>query len=169
VFSSVGCRQIVLNLAQNFLTDCSDDLHEWRLPPAIAVGARQCYELIATKDLAELAGIEVEPGGFAGLVSGASESVFSKSVAAHDFWPAFTLDKDPRIEYAANRLDALECLLLETLGEPAKRSEVVDGVLHFLRSPTWQRQFTEMGLCGPLRPCNPASEGSFTSVRKRHT
>jgi hypothetical protein len=49
--------QIVLNLAPDFLTDCNADLLESRIPPAVVVGARQSYEVIATQDLAEIAGI----------------------------------------------------------------------------------------------------------------
>ncbi len=130
-----GCIQIVLNLARDHLTDCSNDLLESRLPPAIVVGARQCYELIATKDLTELAGIVVEPGGFAGLFRTPADLLFQRSVAAHDLWRGFQLDWILEAHTPATKLDALEKMLRDTVGEPAKRSGLVDGALRFLGRP----------------------------------
>ena len=128
-----GCIQIVLNLTRDCLTDCSQDLVEVRLPPAIVVGARQCYELIATKDLAELAGIVVEPGGFAGLFRERADLLFQRAVAAHDLWHGFRLDRIVEARTPAIKLDRLEHLLKETVGEPGKRSDLVNGALRFLK------------------------------------
>ncbi len=130
-----GCVQIILNLARDFLTDCSADLLESRLPPAIVAGPRQCYELIATKDLAELAGIVVEPGGFAGLFGERADLLFQRSVAAGDLWRGLKFDRMLEARTPATKLDVLEHLMRETIGEPAKRSGLVDGALRFLSRP----------------------------------
>ncbi len=130
-----GCMQIVLNLARDFLTNCSDDLLESRLPPVIVVGARQCYETIATKDLAEVAGIVVEPGGFAGLFRERADLIFQRSIAADDLWRGFSLDQILEARTPASKLNTLERLLQGSVGEPAKRSDLVDGALQFLKMP----------------------------------
>ena len=137
-----GCVQIVLNLARDFLTNCSDDLLESRLPPAIVIGARQCYGLISTKDPAEIAGIVVEPGGFAGLFRERADLIFQRSVAAADLWRGFSLDRILEARTPAIKLNILEHLLQETIGEPAKRSDLADRALRFLK---WSN--TSVGEC----------------------
>ena len=99
------------------------------------MGARQCYELIATKDLAELAGIIIEPGGFACLFRERADLLFQKSVAAQDLWRGLKLDPLLDAETPASKLDALDRLLQNSIGEPAKRSDLVDGALVFLKRP----------------------------------
>ena len=130
-----GCIQIVLNLAREFLTDCSESLLESQLPPAIVVGARQCYEVIATKDLAELAGIVVEPGGFPGLFGERADLIFQTSIAADALWPNFRLDQLLEARTPAIKLHILERQLQQTLRPPANRSDLVDGALRFLKRP----------------------------------
>lgn len=130
-----GCIQIVINLAGGFLTNCTDDLVESKLPAAIVVGARQRYELIATQDLAELAGIIVEPGGFAGLFRERADLLFENSIAVNDLWSSFSLDQILEAHSPAIKLEALEHLLHEAVGEPARRSALVDGALRRLRWP----------------------------------
>ena len=127
--------QIVLNLAQDFLTNCNDHLLESRLPPAIVVGARRSFEVIATQDLAEIAGIVIEPGGFAGLFRERADLIFERSVAVADLWRAFQLDPILEAQGPADKLNALERLLQRTVQEPAKRSDLLDRALRFLESP----------------------------------
>ncbi len=130
-----GCIQIVINLARGFLTDCTDDLVESKLPAAIVVGARQRYELIATQDLAELAGIIVEPGGFAGLFRERADLIFENSISADDLWSGFSLDRILEAQTPAIKIDTLERLLHNAVGEPASRSALADGALRRLRCP----------------------------------
>lgn len=130
-----GCMQIVLNLARDFLTNCNDDLFESRLPPAIVVGARRSYELIATQDLAEIAGIVIEPGGFAGLFRERADLIFERFVAVADLWRGFRLDPILEANSPGNKLNALERLLRDTIREPAKRSDLLDRALRFLELP----------------------------------
>src|SRR5208283_3279588 len=63
-----GCMQIIINLSRNFLTDCGEDGRMTLcLPRAIVVGARARYGFVDAADMEELAGIVIQPGGFAGL------------------------------------------------------------------------------------------------------
>ena len=131
-----GCIQIVLNLAGDFLTDCGEDLQERRLPRAIVVGARQSYELIATRDLAELAGVVLEPGGFVGLFRERADLLFQTSIAAQDLCRSnFCLDRILEAQTPAAKLHCLECLLDEMAAQPADRSDLVRGALRFLKQP----------------------------------
>jgi hypothetical protein len=48
-----GCGHIVVSLSQDFLTDCPEDRPEQRTAPALMVGQRSVYEIVATADLVD--------------------------------------------------------------------------------------------------------------------
>jgi hypothetical protein len=91
--------------------------------------------VIATKDLAQIAGIVVEPGGFAGLFRERADLIFQKSIAVNDLWRGLGLDPILEARTPAMKLHVLELVSQETVGEPAKRSDLVDGALQFLQRP----------------------------------
>lgn len=43
-----GCAHIVLSLSRDFLIECVDDESERRVAPALLVGQRSQYEIVAT-------------------------------------------------------------------------------------------------------------------------
>ena len=57
-----GKIQFVISLASDHLTDCTPD-GDMPAPPALLVGARTSAELIATRDMKQLAGVVFRPGG----------------------------------------------------------------------------------------------------------
>lgn len=130
-----GCIQIVINLAKDFLTDCPSETTAVRLPPAIIVGARQCYEVIDTFDLAELVGIVIEPGGFAKFFRERADLFFEQSIALDCIWPQFEIQPILEARAPTAKLHTLETLLQERAGKPIDRSRLVDGALRFLNLP----------------------------------
>jgi AraC-like DNA-binding protein len=141
-----GCIQIVLNLSRGYLTDCSEDgRREAKLPAAIVVGARARYEVIDTGDLADLAGIVIEPGGFAGLFRERADLFFEQSIDLGLVWdgredgagrvncgrgravrgagPAERLGEAKTPE---EKLRALDEMLSGFVDERARRSDLVD-------------------------------------------
>ena len=50
------------------LTDCPEDRPEQRTAPALMVGQRSVYEIIATADLVDLAGVLFMPGALPAFV-----------------------------------------------------------------------------------------------------
>lgn len=64
-----GCAHIVLTLSRDFLTDCLEGGSEQRTAPVLIVGQRSVYEIIATSDLVELAGVLFAPGALPALVA----------------------------------------------------------------------------------------------------
>src|SRR5690242_5524223 len=64
-----GCAHIVLTLSRGFLTDCLEGGSEQRTAPVLIVGQRSVYEIIATADLVDLAGVLFAPGALPALVA----------------------------------------------------------------------------------------------------
>ncbi len=88
-----GCAQIVLSLSRDFLTDCPEGGPEQRTAPALLVGQRSIYEIIATADLVDLAGVLFEPGGL----------------------PALLMDRADRLSNHVVPLDQVSCGFTDTL------------------------------------------------------
>src|SRR4051812_36151826 len=57
-----GCAHIVLNLAQDYLTECAADGQDRHTSPALFVGQRSQFEIISTTDLMDMAGALFVPG-----------------------------------------------------------------------------------------------------------
>jgi AraC-like DNA-binding protein len=58
-----GNTQIVINLARDFCTGCSEDGSTFRQASSLAVGIRGRYGIIDLCDLAEMVGVVFAPGG----------------------------------------------------------------------------------------------------------
>lgn len=130
-----GCMQIILNLSRNYLTDCGENgKASKRLPRAIVVGTRARYEVIDTADLQELAGIVIEPGGFAGLFRERADLFFERSIGLDDVWACSSLaDRLCELSTPAEKLRTLETLLTGLLHRSTQRSVLVDQAMHFFR------------------------------------
>lgn len=85
-----GCAQIVLSLSRDYLTDCSDDGSEQRTAPALMVGQRSIFEVIATSDLVDLAGVLFEPGGLPAFVGERADLFSNQSVPLDQLWSGHT-------------------------------------------------------------------------------
>jgi len=130
-----GCMQIILNLSHNYLTDCGEDgKANRRLPQAIVVGTRARYEVIDTADMQELAGIVIEPGGFAGLFRERADLFFERSIGLNNVWACASLtDRLRELSTPAEKLSALGILLTGLLHQGTRRSDLVDQAMHLFR------------------------------------
>jgi len=82
-----GCMQVLVNLAAESLTDCGDDgKREVKTSGALVMGARSRYEIVATKDMAEIAGVVIEPGGFAGMFGMRADLLRGSSASLDEVW-----------------------------------------------------------------------------------
>jgi AraC-like DNA-binding protein len=81
-----GEMQIIINLAGDTLTEHSLDRAGTvsPLPPSIVVGARRRYDLVDTRDLAELLGIVFWPGGAAPFLQEDAVAFFEKFISLED-------------------------------------------------------------------------------------
>jgi AraC-like DNA-binding protein len=130
-----GCIQIVLNLSGDSLTDCRDDgAVSGRVARAIVVGARGRYEVIDTSDLAELAGIVIRPGGFAGLFRERADLFFEQSISLESVWlePGL-VDGLREADSPEEKLCRLERALIRLVRRDACRSEMVDHAFYLFR------------------------------------
>ncbi len=130
-----GCMQIILNLSRNYLTDCAENGNgDRRLPRAIVVGARARYEVVDTGDMEELAGIVIQPGGFAGLFRERADLFFECSIGLEAVWVDTSLtDKLCEIATPVEKLKALEAFLTARLPAGTRRSALVDQAMHLFR------------------------------------
>jgi AraC-like DNA-binding protein len=147
-----GCMQVILNLSRDYLTDCSEDgAGSGRLAPAIIVGPRARYEVVDTSDMQELAGIVIQPGGFARLFRERADLLSERSIALDDIWRSPRLDiwRSPRLDIwrsprlmekireaakPVETLRTLDGLLQGLVPEGARRSELVDHAIHLFQS-----------------------------------
>lgn len=127
-----GCMQIIVNLSRNFLTDCGEDGAEtFRLPRAIVVAARARYGVVDTADMEELAGIVIQPGGFAGLFRERADLFFERSVGLEEVWACASLaERLCEIPTPVEKLRTLEVLLTGLLQQSTRRSELVEQAIH---------------------------------------
>ncbi len=129
-----GCMQIVVNLARDYLTDCPEEGALSRHPGAIIVGARACYEVIATADMEELAGIVIQPGAFARMFHERADFFFEKCIGLEDVWVGGHVAERMREAAApAEKLRKLESLLTGLLGQGEPRPMLVDQAIHLFR------------------------------------
>jgi len=115
-----GCAQIILSLSREFILDSLDGTAEYRVKPALVVGARSVYEIVDTSDMADLIGIVFEPGGFPVFASDAADRFSNRSVALEDIWGRDAeglRDRLREIDTPQGRLTCLERFLLGRFGE----------------------------------------------------
>ncbi len=129
-----GCIQIVLNLSSDSLTDCGENGAVTRnVPRAIVVGARGRYEVIDTRDLAELAGIIIRPGGFARLFRERADLFFEQSISLDSVWREPVIDELCDVASPGEKLCRLEHLLIGLVSADIARSEMVDHAIYLFR------------------------------------
>jgi AraC-like DNA-binding protein len=80
--------QVILNLARDFLLDCSQGPLSAPSAPAQVIGSRSIYEIVDTSDMADLIGIVFEPGGFPLFASDAADLFSNRNVDLEDIWGA---------------------------------------------------------------------------------
>jgi AraC-like DNA-binding protein len=134
--------QIILNLSRNYLTDCGEDgKANRRLPRAIVVGTRARYGVVDTADMEEMVGILIEPGGFAGLFRERADLFFERSIGLEEVWAGTSLiDRLRDVPTPVEKLRTLESFLTGRLNlhPGARRSELVDQVLHLFREKSFR-------------------------------
>jgi AraC-like DNA-binding protein len=130
-----GCMQIIINLSRNYLTDCGEDgTVTLRLPRAIVVGARARYGVVNTADMEELAGIVIQPGGFAGLFGERADLFFERSIGLEDVWACGELTaRLCDLHTPVEKLKTIEVFLTGLLRHGPRRSELVDQALYLFR------------------------------------
>jgi AraC-like DNA-binding protein len=134
-----GRAQVILNLARDYLVDCSDDAPGRPMPPSLIMGARSIYEVIDTSDMACLIGICFKPGGFTAFAGDAAHLFSNRSIDLEDVWGAqarVLRDSLREIVSPQARLHFLEAFLLQRWGGRPTRHPVVEGALGwFQRAP----------------------------------
>ncbi len=78
--------QIIINLARDFLHECSENEPGRAVPASLVMGARSAYEIVDRSDMAELVGIVFRPGGFASFAADTVDLFSNRSVALEDVW-----------------------------------------------------------------------------------
>jgi hypothetical protein len=84
-----GCAHIVVSLSQDFLTDCPEDRPEQRTAPALMVGQRSAYEIIATADLEDLAGVLFMPGAMPAFLADRADLISNRNLPLDQIWPGY--------------------------------------------------------------------------------
>jgi hypothetical protein len=83
-----GCAHIVVSLSQDFLTDCPENRPEQRTAPALMVGQRSVYEIVATADLVDLAGVLFMPGAVPAFVGDRADLISNRNLPLDEIWSA---------------------------------------------------------------------------------
>jgi len=139
-----GRVQVILNLQSDWLHECAGDRPAVRTAPALVVGARSVYEIIDSRDMADLIGIVFEPGGFAPFAGDAVDRFSNSSWALEDVWggqaPALR-DRLREIDRPDARLDCLERFLAQSFAKrlarprPSSMTAVQFALQRFERAP----------------------------------
>ncbi len=134
-----GCMQVLVNLAAESLTDCGDDgKREVKTSGALVMGARSRYEIVATKDMAEIAGVVIEPGGFAGMFGMRADLLRGSSASLDEVWSGtggMLAERLREAEGGEGKLCLLEAMLRSRLRVGVQRSWMVDAALLGMRGP----------------------------------
>ena len=130
-----GCGHIVLSLSRDYLTDCLDDGSEQRTSPALMVGQRSVYEIIATADLLDLAGVLFAPGALPALIADRADLLTNRSMPLDQVWCGYGRTLRSRMLEGASpeaRLGILEdCLAVDLLARPARPGTALHPAVEF--------------------------------------
>ena len=127
-----GCVQVILNLDRDFTWDCDEAGRIGRRPHSLLMGARFEYEIVDSADLAEVAGIVFEPGGFAPFAGDAVDVFSNGGVALEDVWGSGAKPLRDRLLAACEpcaKLRVIEEFLVHRFGNRLTRNCVVDYAL----------------------------------------
>lgn len=105
-----GCVQIVINLARDYVWECSEAKRERTLAPSLIVGARTRFEVVDTSDMTDLVGIIFHPGGFGPFVKEPVDVFSNENVPLEDVWGSWSRELRDRLREATAGLSKL-CLL----------------------------------------------------------
>lgn len=120
-----GNAQILVNLAHDYMHDCSEGMPDRSSPPSMVMGARSTYEIVNTADMAELIGIVFEPGRFPVFALDAADLFSNRFVDLEDLWGAKARslrDRLRELHEPEARLRCFERFLAETFAAPMLRS-----------------------------------------------
>jgi AraC-like DNA-binding protein len=118
-----GCTQVILNLERECLHDCLAGAPDQAIAPALVVGGRSTYEIIAARDMASLIGISFKPGGFAAFAGDAVDRFSNLSIPLDAAWGAASLTLRSRLRETDDirtRFRIIEGFLLERLANCAR-------------------------------------------------
>jgi AraC-like DNA-binding protein len=133
-----GEIQIILNLAGETLTEHPSRQSEQvlPLPPSIIVGPRGRYDLVDTRDLAELVGIVFRPGGASPFLHEDAGAFFEKFIALEEVASARNLRAQLQEQGSpAQKLQTIESwLTTKSKAQPLRRKPAAIHALNLLRS-----------------------------------
>jgi AraC-like DNA-binding protein len=127
-----GHVQVILNLARDFLLDCSEDAPAQRMAPSLIGGARSAYAIIDSSDMADLMGIVFHPGGFAPFAFDAVDIFTNQNISLEDVWGARARALRERLRDASSpdaRFRILEDFLLQTFVARITNNKMVEFAL----------------------------------------
>jgi AraC-like DNA-binding protein len=113
-----GCTQVILNLERDYLHDCLQGAADQPIAPALVIGGRTTYEIIAVRDMASLIGISFKPGGFAAFAGDAVDRFSNLSIPLEAAWGTASLVLRSRLRETDDirtRFRMIEAFLLERL------------------------------------------------------
>ncbi len=140
-----GKIQFVISLAADHLTDCTP-CGDTLAAPALLVGARTSAELIATRDMEQLAGVVFRPGGLGPWLRERADLFYEQSLSLADLWPAKTLRERLRDSISPElTLRNLDQALCEQASARERRIHV-RGALSLLGSLSVRETARELGI-----------------------
>lgn len=113
-----GCTQVIFNLERDWLHDCFEGAPDQPVAPALVVGGRSTFEIVAARDMASLIGISFKPGGFAAFAGDAVDRFSNLSIPLEAAWGAASLTLRCRLRETDDirtRFRIIEAFLLERL------------------------------------------------------
>lgn len=118
-----GCTQVILNLERDWLHDCTDGAPDQPIAPALVVGGRSTFEVVAARDMASLIGVSFKPGGFAAFAGDAVDRFSNLSIPLETAWGAASLTLRNRLRETDDirtRFGIIEAFLLERVAACAR-------------------------------------------------
>ncbi len=118
-----GCTQVILNLERDCLHDCLEGAPDQLIAPALVVGGRSTYEIVAARDMVSLIGISFKPGGFAAFAADAADRFSNRSIPLEAAWGIASLNLRSRLRETDDirtRFRIIEAFLLERLAACAR-------------------------------------------------
>jgi AraC-like DNA-binding protein len=131
-----GHMQIVMSLAADHLTDCSQGLHApaRHQSSAVLVGIHSSYQVIDSVDLTHLIGIVFLPGGTTPFFSNCTNLFTNLETSLEDIWGNAAKSLRERLCEATTptaKFDAFELALLDRLSLTGNPTSVSHPLIHF--------------------------------------